>query len=53
MAVQLTQGGSSSGLLVETLWSPQEGVLLSVKRRYSKEKGELEEVVSSTLVRAK
>jgi ELMO domain-containing protein len=52
VAVQLTQGGSSSGLEVATMWSPQEGVLLGVKRRYSEE-GELEEVVSSTSIRAK
>jgi hypothetical protein len=52
VAVQLTQGGSSSGLEVATMWSPQEGVLLGVRRRYSKE-GELEEVVSSTSIRAK
>jgi len=52
VAVQLTQGGSSSGLEVSTMWSPQEGVILGVKRRYNKE-GELEDVVSSTSIRAK
>jgi hypothetical protein len=52
VAVQLTQGGSSSGLEVSTMWSPHEGVFLGVKRRYSKE-GELETVVSSTSIRAK
>ena len=52
VGVQLTQGGSSSGLEIVTWWQPEKGVLLGVTRRYS-EIGELMEVAASTAIRAK
>ena len=53
VAVQLTQGGlSSGGLKISIFWMPKDGVVVGMSRRFDS-MGKLEEVVSSSAVRAK